>query len=351
MGQIPDGRCVMNQMRRLILSALLIAILILISGEILLRTSSTFNDWVYRNSMPLVSDSFRVTYRLKKAQHDHAAIKVAFLGSSVTRDGVDLKLFRKTFPGVSFYNLGGSQKMPVNELSLLKQPHRTDFNYYIYPVSHVDAVKFQLKNSVPLYPNSESMIQMLMNTDLSQLEDAGLSLFVWTTLARFSQMIRFRETLTDSFRRAFFATALPVDFDFFWRQDPILDPIQLYSKWRHMGQSDKSLEDAINLNSSAMQELVDLIATHNARILIFELPGACIGQTLDPKGRVRSLQHKFNVKLREIVRSSSNASLVQAQDFQCHDYAEVFHPNQSGREKLFKQIEPTLRIWLNSPSS
>jgi|GEM_PF-4544286 len=337
-----------SERAKFIAGILLIPIFVLSSIELGFRYSSPFNDFIYSHSSPRESDHFRVNYKIQKAHQDPIPLKVGFIGSSVTRDGVDVRLFQERFPGVSFYNFGGTLKIPQFEVTFLDDYKAIGFKVLVYPISPSDIFKFHDVETLSTYPRLNRLSTIFGRFEPTQMFEKK-SDYLLNVLSSVSYTVRYRNVVTDAFYNAaadFFGFQPYPEFDFFWQQQRLDEEAVISNKFKYTRRKRRYFENKLQFQGEDLRTLTKGLKESGITLLIYEMDSAC--ERYLPQQNTRTLEAitEFSRQLKDLPREYSNVKYVKAAPFACEDYAEIFHLNQRGREENFKRLARLLEPYL-----
>lgn len=314
--------------------------------ELALRFSPSFNDFLYRNSSARDHDHFRVHYRIGAAAADPSPLKIGFVGSSITRDGIDARLFQERFPAAKFYNFGGSIKVPVYELTFLNDYAKAGVSVLVYPISAADIFKFRETGSAAGYYHWDGLMFSLGRLSRREIfEKRGEILLNLTGAA--SHAFRFKEVVTAALINSALGRPAGSQFDFYWDQQDIEDPVVLELKFRYGNRTKTYFKRKLREDGGAMEDIARLADEKGLKLVIYEMDSACPRiNELAPKD-LRWATDRFSELLRGLPAQRKNVSYFKAEPFECEDYAEVFHLNESGRRKMLERLSKIISPIVN----
>lgn len=321
-----------------------IPLVFLLALELAFRYSQTFNDFVYRNSTPRRSDHFRLFYQIKKAKTDPVKPKVGILGTSISREGVDARMFEKQYPQSAFYNFGATLKLPRVERDLLPEYLAGNFDVIIYPISAVDIFKFSLAAGINMYPSWDLLKTVVGDREWDEVIDRQATIF-WTALSIPSFTARYREVLFSAFG-SWLLNKVGIqavrDFNYFWQQQELGDELTLQKKLQYSELRTAFFDRKIRRVASDLGDMAETFAKAGVRFIIYEMPETCPPLQARMSRRVRHAGKEFSEQLALLAESIPSVEYVRAPDFACEDYADTFHLNESGREKTFAHLSQLL---------
>ena len=319
--------------------------------ELSLRFSSSFNEFVYVHTTPRNSDDFRIWYRLRRANAEAPKPSVAFIGTSTTRDGVDVRLFATEYPDNNFFNLGGIYKMPEHELQFVDDYASAGIDYLVYWISGSDIFKFRGSGSAfhsDYFPGLERYLDIFDRPSLIRLSQAYQT-FWRDFFAHLFLTYRFREVLAEAFENAALSVvgiSLPGDFDFFWQQQSFDDPELIAHKLRYIERSDGFFERKLEASLVSLRKLAQRTRAHGIQLLFLYSNGVCDTYRKSFAPHILQAEEDLVRGLRQMAEGNAHIRFERLAPFNCDQYAELFHLNSLGREEFFKKVSPLLDPYL-----
>lgn len=335
----------MNRERKTLwLGALAICGAVLLTTELLFRFSDSFNRFVYENSVARDADHFRLKHRLRMAARDPNPNKLGFIGTSITRDGIDVKKFKDRFPGTSFYNLGATFKLPEFERLYMKSYFDAGLVRLVYLISPTDVLKVRDRNTISLYPNMRPFLAYAEDRRFLRLWEQRES-FAHNLASFLSETILFREVLVQSLQNAALrplGLSPDSDFDFYWRQENISDPETLAQKLRYVERGENYFFDRLDRFSRDAARLAEAAQHFDIQLHFYHVNGYCDKFRNDMPDYEKDSEKRFAEILADLPKHFPNVRYHRADAFPCEDYAELFHFNGRGREDAFRRIATIL---------
>jgi len=320
--------------------------------ELSLRFSSSFNEFAYIHTTPRNSDDFRIRHRLRLAQADRSKPSVAFIGTSTTRDGVDVRLFQSKYPGYNFFNLGGVYKMPEHEARFVDDYANAGIDHLVYWISGSDIFKFRGLGSdfhSDYYPGLGRYSEILKKPSLEALSQAYPS-FWGDLFGNLFLTFRFREVLAEALENAalkFIGVQLPGDFDFFWQQQRFDDAELIAHRLRYQERSEGFFERRLVSSLGLFKLIARSTQRQGLRLLFLYSQGVCDEFRKDFAPYVLAAEQALADGLMQIANQHDNVRFEKMEPFACHQYAELFHLNSAGRHEFFQRVskilDPSLR--------
>jgi len=314
--------------------------------EVLLRYNDSFNSFVYTNSTPRNSDDFRVFYRLARTREIRNTPITAFIGTSITRDGVDVRLFEEKFPGHRFINLGGTHKLPHSEVKFIDKYFDAGITTLVYWISGADFKlrKFSNGTHTDYFPGLAEYANVIRNPSLKKITRVYPRFWgdlLGTTFLTF----RFREVLGESFEIATIK-ALGIDlryeFDFFWDHQGFDDNERNSRNLRYLERPtsyfDKRLADSL----ANLETLAASASKYKIQLLFLYSPGVCERFHKTFPKHVLNTEENFAAGIAEISERFDHVQLHELKSFSCDNYAEMFHLNGAGRLEFFRRVSKLL---------